>query len=244
MDSATIADNLNEIRRCIDQACMRSQREPSAVELVAVSKTFPVASVREAYAAGQSIFGESRYQEAEPKIEAMETHCIWHFIGRVQRNKVRKIVQHFEVIHAVDSLKLASYINGVAQELGKRPKLFFQINISNEDTKGGFSASDIRACCGELMALGHIQPLGLMCIPRMEDSDEAARHWFRQMRELRDELERTYDVRLPGLSMGMSDDFELAVEEGATHVRVGSAIFGTRAYQVKGELGQTRNKTQ
>lgn len=232
-----VAANLTEIRRRIAAACVKAGRNPESVELVAVSKTFPAEMIREAAEAGQRVFGESRLQEAESKIDALPGSLHWHFIGRVQRNKVRKILPRFEAIHAIDSTRLAQYADEVARELGLFPKVFLQVNIGGEETKGGFEPDVIRAEIDGLLALERLEVLGLMCIPPPGPDAEASRPWFRQLRELRDELQKRAGVLLPCLSMGMSDDFEVAIEEGATHVRVGSSIFGKRAYRVDGELG-------
>jgi len=232
-----ISRNLEKIHARIDAACARVGRTSDSVELVAVSKTFSKDSVREALVAGQLVFGESKLQEAELKIANLPGSLHWHFIGRVQRNKVRKLLQNFEVIHAIDSLKLASYANGIAHELGLFPKIFLQVNVGREVSKGGFSQDDLRSDMESLLALDRLEIMGLMCIPPEGPDAESARPWFEELRKLRDVLEPGFDVRLPALSMGMSGDFEIAIEEGATHVRVGSAIFGKRSYQVDGELG-------
>ena len=232
-----VAANLTEIRRRIAAACLKSARDPASVELIAVSKTFPVEMIRDAVEAGQRVFGESRLQEAEPKIDSLPGSLHWQFIGRVQSNKVRKILPRFEVIHAIDSTRLALYADEVARELGLFPKVFLQVNIGGEKTKGGFETDVIRDEIDGLLALDRLEVLGLMCIPPPGPDAEASRPWFRQLGELRDALQQRTGVPLPSLSMGMSDDFEVAIEEGATHVRVGSSIFGTRAYRVDGELG-------
>ncbi|RPJ34148.1 MAG: YggS family pyridoxal phosphate-dependent enzyme [Verrucomicrobiaceae bacterium] len=232
-----IAANLAEVSKQIGTACQMAGRDPAAVELIAVSKTFPADAVREVADAGQHVFGESRLQEAEAKIDLLPGSLHWHFIGRVQRNKVRKILPRFEVIHAIDSTRLALYMNEVAGELGLFPKVFLQVNIGGEQTKGGFEPDEIRTEIGGLLALERLEVMGLMCIPPPGPDAEASRPWFAALRELRDELEHEAGVPLPALSMGMSGDFQVAIEEGATHVRVGSAIFGKRAYRVDGELG-------
>lgn len=232
-----IAANLAEIRSRIAGACLKAGRDPVSVELIAISKTFPAESIREAAGAGQRVFGESRLQEAEPKIEMLPGSLHWHFIGRVQSNKVRKILPRFEVIHAIDSTRLALYADEVARELGLFPKVFLQVNIGGEKTKGGFEPDVIREEIDGLLALERIEVMGLMCIPPPGPDAQASRPWFRALRELRDDLQRCSGVPLPSLSMGMSDDFEVAIEEGATHVRVGSSIFGKRSYRVDGELG-------
>lgn len=232
-----VAENLLDVAGKISAACTLAGREEGSVELIAVSKTFPVEAVRDAFEAGHVHFGESRIQEAEPKIAALPGSLHWHFIGRIQRNKVRKLLQSFEVIHAIDSLRLASYTDEIARELGLFPKVFLQVNIGDEATKGGFSVDTLRAEMEILLGLSRLEIMGLMCIPPVGPDAESARPWFSALRELRDSLEVDCQVKLPALSMGMSGDYEVAIEEGATHVRVGSAIFGKRAYRVDGELG-------
>jgi pyridoxal phosphate enzyme (YggS family) len=232
-----IAANLTSIRTRIAAACHRAGRDIGSVELIAVSKTFPAEMIREAADAGQRVFGESKLQEAEAKIDALPGCLHWHFIGGVQRNKVRKILPRFDVIHAIDSLRLASYTDEIARELGLFPKVFLQVNIGGEKSKGGFESGAVFDEIDALLALERLEVMGLMCIPPPGPDAEAARPWFQALRELRDELRRRTGVPLPALSMGMSDDFEVAIEEGATHVRVGSSIFGKRAYRVDGELG-------
>jgi len=231
-----IAANLSEVRQRITDACHRSGRETGSVELIAVSKTFPANAIREAAACGQTLFGESRQQEAEPKIGLLPGSLHWHFIGRLQKNKVRKILPLFDAVHAMDSLRLAEYTAGVAEELGLFPKVFLQVNVAGEASKGGFEPETLRDEMEALLSINRLEILGLMTIPPAETGEEA-RPWFVALRELRDDLERSFGVSLPGLSMGMSGDYEIAIEEGATHVRVGSAIFGKRAYRVDGELG-------
>ncbi len=232
-----IATNLTEVRQRIDAACRRAGREPQSVELIAVSKTFPVSDIAEAVKAGQQVFGESRLQEAEAKIDALPASLSWHFIGGVQRNKVRKILQKFGVIHAIDSLRLAGYVNGIASELGHAAEVFLQVNIGGEASKGGFEPEVLRQEIGKLCALDHLRILGLMCIPPEGPDAESARRWFVSLRELRDEIEAISGRQFSQLSMGMSGDYEVAIEEGATHVRVGSLIFGHRSRRVEGELG-------
>ena len=232
-----VAENLLAVAGKITAACSRVGRDTKSVELIAVSKTFPAESVREAFEAGQLVFGESKVQEAEPKIETMPGTLHWHFIGRVQRNKVRKLLQHFEVIHAIDSLRLASFADEVARELGLFPKVFLQVNVAKEASKGGFEAEGLRAEMESLLTLERLEIIGLMCIPPVGPDAESSRTWFASLREMRDALEIEFGVKLPALSMGMSGDFEVAIEEGATHVRVGAAIFGKRSYRMDGEHG-------
>jgi pyridoxal phosphate enzyme (YggS family) len=232
-----IANHLAEVVGNIAEACSRTGRDPAAVQLIAVSKTFPADIVREAVLAGHLHFGESKLQEAESKIGLLPGNLHWHFIGGIQRNKIRKLLPHFEVLHGIDSLRLAAFTNEVAKETGLYPKVFLQVNVGGEASKGGFEPEQLREEMPQLLDLERLEIMGLMCIPPAGAGAEAARPWFVMLRELRDALQRDFDVALPSLSMGMSGDYEVAVEEGATHVRVGSAIFGKRAYRVDGELG-------
>ena len=229
--------NLAEISGKVAAACARVGRDPSTVQLIAVSKTFDADSVSDAVEAGQLHFGESKLQEAESKIAQLPGHLHWHFIGRLQRNKVRKILPQFEVIHAIDSLRLAIYTDEVAKELGLFPKVFLQVNVGGEASKGGFEPEELRTEIESMLGLERLEIMGLMCIPPAGPDAESARKWFVLLRELRDGLEAASHASLPFLSMGMSGDYEVAIEEGATHVRVGSAIFGKRSYRVDGELG-------
>ena len=234
---SVIPEQLQGIRRRLHLACERAGRDPASVRLVAVSKTFPASDILEAVSSGQSCFGESKLQEAEPKIAELPAGLEWHFIGRVQRNKVRKILPLFRCIHAVDSMKLAVYMDGIAAELGLFPEIFFQVDQAGEETKGGFSPAELQAAMPTLAGLSNLRMAGLMSIPPAAVDPEDSRRWFRLLRQFRDDLCGEFPVDLPFLSMGMSGDFEVAVEEGATHVRVGALIFGKRGYKVEGELG-------
>lgn len=229
--------NLERILQRISAACERSNRQLTDVKLIAVSKTFPSQDIFETYQANQRCYAESKLQEAEGKIKELPADIDWHFIGRVQRNKVRKILPLFSTIHAIDSLRLAEYTNGICEELKISPKIFLQVDLAGEVNKGGFSPEEIIAAMPSLMDLKHLCISGLMAIPPAVENPEDARKWFRELRILREHLVETFSFELPFLSMGMSGDFEIAIEEGATHVRVGSSIFGRRAYQVEGELG-------
>ncbi|MGC4016687.1 MAG: YggS family pyridoxal phosphate-dependent enzyme [Luteolibacter sp.] len=229
-----VAEHLEAVEARIAAACRQAGRERSSVELIAVSKTFPAEAVMDAAAVGQRVFGESRWQEAEPKIAACPPGLDWHFIGGVQRNKVRKILPLFGTVHAIDSLRLAAYTDQVAAELGSRPKVFLQVNAAGELSKGGYEPEELEREIESLAALEHLEIRGLMTIP---PDDGNARPWFAKLREFRDRLSASCALALPDLSMGMSGDYEEAIEEGATFVRVGSAIFGHRAYRVDGELG-------
>ncbi|MBK1881594.1 YggS family pyridoxal phosphate-dependent enzyme [Luteolibacter pohnpeiensis] len=228
---------LNEVKQRISAACRIAGRAADSVQLVAVSKTFPSELIREAYDAGQLTFGESRQQEAQPKIDSLPEEIDWHFIGRVQRNKVRKILSSFSTIHAIDSLKLADFTSSVSKDLGVVPNVFLQVNVGGEESKGGFEPDELDREAESVFAIEGIQICGLMTVPPASEQKEQSRKWFSQLRDIRDGLEAKFAVTLPYLSMGMSSDYEVAIEEGATHVRVGSAIFGGRSYHVDGELG-------
>lgn len=219
-----LADRIAALRARIASACGEIGRHPAEVELLAVSKTFPVAAVREAYEAGQRAFGESRLQEAAPKIEALPEDIRWHFIGGLQRNKARRVLAGFCRIHSVDSLRLAEYLDRLAGEDGRRPQVYLEVNVAGEASKGGFSPEELLSAAESLPTLRNLEMLGLMAIPPERD----ARRWFARVRELRDDVASLSGIRLPGLSMGMSVDFEDAVREGSTIVRVGSALFGNR----------------
>jgi pyridoxal phosphate enzyme (YggS family) len=218
-----VAEGLAAVRRRIAGSCRRASRDPEEVTLVAVSKTFPAAAVAEAREAGQLDFGESRQQEGSAKVAALPGDIRWHFIGRLQRNKVRKILPDFPVIHSIDSLRLAAHVDRIAGEMGLRPEVYVELNLAGEESKGGLAVGTFETSLAELRNLEHLRLVGLMVIPPACGNPEDSRPWFRRARELRDQW-------LPGagLSMGMSGDFEVAVEEGSTVVRVGSAIFGTR----------------
>lgn len=223
-----IASRLEQIRERMTSACARAGRDLKSVELVAVSKTKPAELIQEAVDAGQSLFGENRVQEVMQKKPLLPSRLRWHLIDPLQSNKVRKILPLVEMIEAVDSLDIARDINRIAAELGLHPKVLLEINVATESSKHGFSAAQVRAQLEELYALDRLYIQGLMCIPPFDPSPEASRGYFIQLRTLREELEALGGAPLPVLSMGMSHDFETAIEEGASLVRVGTAIFGGR----------------
>lgn len=225
----SIAQHLAEVRAEIAAAEARSGRPHGSVTLLAVSKTFPAADIAQAYAAGQRLFGENRLQEAMEKIPALPQDCEWHLIGPLQRNKVRKALeQGLTLIQAVDSIKLAQSISRIAGELGKTAAILLEVNIDGEDSKHGFAPEELRRAWDELTALPHLDIQGLMCIPAPVDDPEDARPAFAALRHLAEELRTRGPLPLPTLSMGMSHDYSIAVEEGSTLVRVGSYIFGKR----------------
>ena len=198
------------------------------VELVAITKTHPAEKVREAVEAGQTLFGESRVQEARAKIPELSSNIRWHFVGHLQKNKVRQALPLFEMIHSVDSLALAQDINRIAEEEGLYPRVLLEVNVAGEGSKFGFAPDDLREQMEALLALPRLSIEGLMCIPPLAVESEDSRKFFVQVRELRDSLEKEFNMKLPQLSMGMTQDFPIGIEEGATLVRVGTAIFGER----------------
>jgi len=223
-----LAERLHYIRERVTAATARSGRSPGAVELLAVSKTHPVETIRTAVDAGQLLFGENRVQEIVLKRPLLPEKLHWHLIGPLQSNKVRKVLPLVQMIHAVDSLDIAHDINRIATELGLHPQVLLEVNLASESTKHGFSPAQLRTQLEALYALDRLYIQGLMCIPPFDPSPEKSRPYFQTLRKLRDEMEKSGGAPLPQLSMGMSHDFETAIEEGATLVRVGSAIFGPR----------------
>ena len=224
----SIAENLQRVREQIASAAAKSGRSADDVELVAITKTHPAEKVREGIEAGQTLFGESRVQEARVKIPELPSSLRWHFVGHLQKNKVRQGLPLFEMIHSVDSLPLAEDINRVSQEEAFHPRVLLEVNVAGEGSKFGFSPQKLRDEMEALLALPRLSILGLMTIPPLADEAEASRKYFIQLRELRDRLQTEFRVDLAQLSMGMTHDYAVAVEEGATLVRVGTAIFGER----------------
>jgi PLP dependent protein len=226
---STIAENLEAVRTVIAEAASRAGRNVGDVELVAVTKTHPPEAVSEAIAAGQFVFGESRVQEARAKIPLLPGRARWHFIGHLQRNKIRHaLALGFELLHSVDSLEIARDLNRIAGEAGVFPRGLLEVNVAGESSKFGFSPAKLREQLEELLALERLQIEGLMTMAPFAQEAEASRPHFAALRQLRDQLQTEYRVPLPRLSMGMSGDYAVAIEEGATLVRVGTAIFGTR----------------
>lgn len=229
MFTNSILERLDAIRLEILAAAQRSGRLPGEVELVAVSKTHPPEAVIEALAAGQTLFGENRVQEAKAKIPLVPGRARWHCIGHLQRNKIRQALPLFEMFHGIDSLETAADIQRIAAEESQRPTVLLEVKLAEESQKFGFGAAQLREQMEALLALDRVNIVGLMCIPPPQPEAELSRPFFAQLRELRDQLQKEFRVGLPVLSMGMSGDFAVAIEEGATLVRVGSAIFGDRS---------------
>ncbi len=223
-----IAANLERVGAHISAAVKKSGRAAGSVQLIAVSKKQEAAKVRAAFDAGQPIFGESRVQEARLKIAELPSAVRWHFIGHLQKNKIRHALPLFEFFHSIDSLDLAHDVERIGNEEGVRPRVLLEVNVAGEGSKIGFAPDKLRAQMETLLSLGRVNVEGLMCIPPLAPEADGSRKYFIMLRELRDELERDFGAKLPQLSMGMSNDYEVAIEEGATMVRVGTAIFGER----------------
>lgn len=229
----SIAENLERVRGQITQAAAKAGRAVNEIELVAITKTHPAEKVREAVEAGLTVFGESRVQEARAKIPELPSNLHWHFVGHLQKNKVRQALPLFELFHGVDSLALAQEMNRIAAEDGGHPCVLLEVNVAEEGSKFGFTAPSLRVEMESLLALPRLSIEGLMCVPPLADEAEASRKFFARLRELRDSIEKEFDLKLSHLSMGMTQDFWIAVEEGATLVRVGTAIFGERSKRAK-----------
>jgi pyridoxal phosphate enzyme (YggS family) len=230
---SSISEDLERVRQQIAQAAAKAGRAVDEIELVAISKTHDAEKVREVVEAGQSLFGESRVQEARIKIPELPSSLRWHFVGHLQKNKIRHALPLFEMIHSVDSLELAQDINRIAEEEGLHPRVLLEVNVAGEGSKFGFQPDTLREQMESLLALPRLSILGLMTIPPLAEDAEASRKFFVKLRDLRDQLQKEFHVDLAQLSMGMTNDFPIAVEEGATLVRVGTAIFGERSKRQK-----------
>jgi len=211
----------------IERAARRVGRDPKEVKLVAVSKTVESARIKEAIEAGVSIMGENYVQEAQKKIEEIGRPVAWHFIGHLQTNKAKYAIRLFEMIHSLDSFPLAEELNRRAEQVGQVAKVMIEVNISGEATKFGTDEEKVFSIARGIVNLNHLSLEGLMTMPPYFDSPEMSRPYYIKLRELKEKMIRE-GIPLKELSMGMSNDFEIAIEEGATYVRVGTAIFGER----------------
>jgi len=229
-----VAENLERVREQISVAAVKAGRAVDEIELVAITKTHPAERIREAVESGHKLFGESRVQEARAKIPELPSNLRWHFVGHLQKNKIRHALPLFEFFHGIDSAALAQDMNRIAEEEGKHARVLLEINVAGEGSKFGFKPEAMQTEMEPLLALARLSIEGLMCIPPLADEAEGSRKFFVQLRGLRDLLENEFNMKLPHLSMGMTNDFPIAVEEGATLVRVGTAIFGERSRWPKG----------
>ena len=223
-----VAENLEQVRTQIAAAAKKAGRAMEDIELVAISKTHEAEKVRAAFDAGQQLFGESRVQEARAKIPLLPSAARWHFVGRLQRNKIRHALPLFELFHSVDSFELARDMNRIGDEEGLRPRVLLEVNVAGEGSKIGFAPEKLSGQMEALLELPRLTVEGLMTIPPLAPQPEQSRRHFVALRELREQFETQFSLKLPHLSMGMSGDFLVAIEEGATLVRVGTAIFGQR----------------
>jgi len=230
----SISENVADVRSRIEAAARRAGRDSSAITLMAVSKTFPAESVRLAYAAGVRVFGENRVQEFAGKVDALRSlpGAEWHLIGHLQSNKAARAVELFDTVDSVDSVKLAEKLNAAAEKIGKMLPVLIEINVGGEEAKSGVAAesTELEVILSGAPRWKNLAIRGLMTVPPYADDAARSRPYFQQLRALRDEIaaRRLPGVAMEALSMGMSHDFEVAIEEGATCVRLGTAIFGDR----------------
>lgn len=225
----TITENIESIRERISKTATVAGRKAEEIKLVAVTKNVGVSAIKEALRCGVSILGENRVQEAREKIEQIQGDVEWHMIGHLQRNKVKYAISQFELIHSLDSSSLAKEINRQAQKINKRVKVLIQVNISQENSKFGSSLENLVSLVKEISFYGFLELKGLMTIPPWDPEKERSRPYFSRLRKAFEAIQSTF--RFPSfteLSMGMTHDFEIAIEEGATLIRLGTAIFGPR----------------
>lgn len=228
METCLSQDRLNRVRARIEQACQKSGRDSNDVKLVAVSKTHTPESIRSLAACGVDYFGESKVQELRAKIAECPDHLTWHLIGHLQSNKARQAVQLFDMIHSVDSAHLLEVLQKACEVVGKRLPLCIQVNVSGESSKFGVKPEELQAILDLSAHCPRLDVIGLMTIPPWTEDPEGARPFFRMLSDLKKKAEQAWGIPLAELSMGMSHDFEVAIEEGATMIRVGTDLFGER----------------
>ncbi len=225
----TFQQRVDAVRARIAAACARSGRTPDSVQLIAISKTHPPESVEAVARCGISVFGENKVQEAGAKIPLCPSNLTWHLVGHLQSNKVKPAVELFDTIHSVDSQKLMELIDRACDAAGRRMKVLVEVNVSGEASKFGMKPESVPAVLEAAGKLPRIDLVGVMTMPPFTEDPQKARPHFLALRNLRDEWQTRFGIPLPQLSMGMSHDFEIAIEEGATMVRVGTSLFGARA---------------
>lgn len=228
--SAEIAANLQTIRQRVAQACEATGRDTREITILGASKAQPIEHLQWAWDAGLRVFGENRVQEALSKIDALPHEIEWHLIGPLQSNKVNKVAPVFSAVHSIDRPKIARALDRAAQQASRRIQGLVEINLAEEDSKHGFLPEQLMSHLPELVELESLTIVGLMAIPPYESDPQDSRSWFRQLRELRDRVfsQEPWSQRPGYLSMGMSHDYDVAIEEGATHVRIGTSLFGPR----------------
>jgi len=224
----SIAENLSSVRKRIKIAASKSGRAAGDIQLIAVSKTWPVEAIQGAVDAGQVAFGENKVQEILAKAPQLSEKLQWHLIGHLQKNKIRKVLPRCACIHSIDSIELARQVDRISGELNLNPSVLLQVNVADDPAKFGFSVTEFCEQFERLLELEHLRIDGLMTVPAFHPDPEQTRPHFARLRDLRDELAASFHIPLPHLSMGMSHEFEIAIEEGATDLRVGSSIFGQR----------------
>ncbi len=227
-----IRENVEKIKEKIEKAAQKAGRKPEDIILLAASKTQPPEKIVEAYEAGIRYFGENRVQEGIKKIEALSNlkDIHWHLIGGLQTNKAKYAVKYFELIHSLDREALADELDKRAGKIEKVQDVLIEVNVGEEETKYGVKPENLEKLFEYSMQKENLRILGLMCIPPYFEDPEKSRPYFAMLREMKEQLEKKFNISLPHLSMGMSHDFEVAIEEGATIVRIGTAIFGERKY--------------
>ncbi len=225
----SVYKNLEQINKVVLQACKNAHRKIDDVSIIAVTKHQPIEKMNEAFHAGLIHFGENYLQEAKVKINSFLTHKpTWHFIGSLQRKKVKSVIDLFDYIHSVDGIKLANEIQKIAEIKQMSQKVFIQVNIAHEDSKTGVTLDSTELLFSQMKLLPNVKIMGLMAMPPWVDDSEINRPHFKKIRELRDYLSNKYSYPLPYLSMGTSIDYKSAIEEGATHIRLGTQLLGER----------------
>ena len=233
MTSSKIAENLTRLNEAIHNAATKANRDINNIRLVAVSKKFPIEAIREALAAGHNLFGENYVQELQEKAPPLKNQCAFHFIGHLQSNKVKPVAENCRMIETVDRLKLAQRLENHLQSLHRKIDGLIQVNIGREPQKSGVHPENLEKLFKQMTEFEHLRVCGLMTIPPYNESAEASRPYFRELRQLAEKMQARGHFsknEAPELSMGMSGDFHIAIEEGATIIRVGTAIFGARDF--------------
>jgi PLP dependent protein len=221
----------------VTKRAQQAKRSPSDIRIIAVTKTHPVQTIKDALAVGMSEFGENRVQEAEEKITAIGRDAArWHLIGHLQANKARRAVQLFDIIHSLDSISLAQRLDRLCEEEGRSLPVLIQVDLAGEQTKSGVKEAELKELANVVKGCRHLELSGLMTLPPFIEEPEQVRPYFRRLRDLRDELDRQdyFGSNKGELSMGMTHDFEIAIDEGATMIRIGTAIFGAREHKEAG----------
>ena len=225
----TAAQRMERVRERVAKACARGGRRTDEVRVVAVSKTFGPEAVAALAEAGQTVFGESRVQEAVQKVPLCPSRLEWHMVGHLQRNKVKQVVPWCSMVHSVDSARLLQALDAACAQAGKTMPVLLEVNLAGESSKFGLAPAAVPAVLESTGTVVHLDVIGLMTLPPYREDVEAVRPYFRELRQRRDEWSRTIGIGLPELSMGMSHDFEVAIEEGATWIRPGTCLFRERA---------------